>query len=293
MLEVGNGEFDENHLVEARAHMSMWAIIAAPLILGHDLTKDSPEILAIVRNREVIAINQDPAGNQGVILSRQGNGEIIVKTLAGNGRKAIALINRGDTPLHLSLKLSDLNLAPDGATVRDLWRGTQVTSTDDTITATLTARETALLLVEARLLDPDTRFPADMPAQIRVEQAGFRPANRTTANQWVPARIGYLPSGETISTNGVPDRAALGVAAGSRLVIELNGAFRRVSLTPDAALAADYLIKGDGVVLRGGTGMSGTALDLDVAGVRRLELIAPPARPGIETFVWRDLRFRI
>jgi hypothetical protein len=57
-----------NHLVEAKAHMSMWAVIAAPLVLGRP-HEGLARNLAIVRNRDVIAVNQDPAGNQGVILS--------------------------------------------------------------------------------------------------------------------------------------------------------------------------------------------------------------------------------
>ena len=56
MLEVGNGLSD----AENRAHFTMWCMMAAPLILGNDLTDMSAETLAVITNRDVIAIDQDP-----------------------------------------------------------------------------------------------------------------------------------------------------------------------------------------------------------------------------------------
>jgi len=61
MLEVGNGL----SLPESRAHFSMWCMLAAPLIAGNDLRRMSPEIAKLLTDREVIAVDQDPAGLQG------------------------------------------------------------------------------------------------------------------------------------------------------------------------------------------------------------------------------------
>ena len=58
MLEIGNGTFDAAHPVEARAHLSLWAMVAAPLIIGTDLTKAAPDTIATLDNREVIAVDQ-------------------------------------------------------------------------------------------------------------------------------------------------------------------------------------------------------------------------------------------
>eukprot|EP00698_Gefionella_okellyi_P000857 TRINITY_DN10753_c0_g1_i1.p1 TRINITY_DN10753_c0_g1~~TRINITY_DN10753_c0_g1_i1.p1 ORF type:complete len:696 (+),score=95.09 TRINITY_DN10753_c0_g1_i1:1288-3375(+) len=62
MLEVGNGEFSDPAL--SRAHMTMWAIMKAPLILGNDLSQMSADTLAVLTNREVLAVNQDALGVQ-------------------------------------------------------------------------------------------------------------------------------------------------------------------------------------------------------------------------------------
>ena len=62
MLEVGNGKLT---LAENRTHFSMWAMLAAPLLAGNDLPNMKPEIKAILTNHDVIAIDQDPLGQQG------------------------------------------------------------------------------------------------------------------------------------------------------------------------------------------------------------------------------------
>jgi alpha-galactosidase len=78
MLEVGNGGMNGE---EYRTHMSLWAIVAAPLPAGNDLSKMTPETLAILENRDVIAIDQDPLGIQGDRLSAVGPLEIWSKPL--------------------------------------------------------------------------------------------------------------------------------------------------------------------------------------------------------------------
>ena len=116
MLEVGNGKLtgDEN-----RTHMSLWVILAAPLLAGNDLSKMKPETLAILTNREVVAIDQDPLGIQGDRVSETGPVEIWSKPLKG-GDKAVGLFDRGDSALPVTLKLSDVGFA-QGANAKDLW----------------------------------------------------------------------------------------------------------------------------------------------------------------------------
>ena len=69
MLEVGNGGMNTD---EYRTHMSLWAILAAPLLAGNDLTSMTPETVALLTNREVIAVDQDRAGRQGDRVSAVG-----------------------------------------------------------------------------------------------------------------------------------------------------------------------------------------------------------------------------
>ena len=124
MLEVGNGGMT---LDEYRTHMALWAILAAPLLAGNDLSKMTPETLALLTNRDVIAIDQDPAGMQGDRVAAEGPLEIWVRPLAG-GAKAIAIFNRGGRPMSASVDFAKLGLPH--AKVRDLWLGTTVTGFD-------------------------------------------------------------------------------------------------------------------------------------------------------------------
>ena len=294
MLEVGNGEFDGNHIVEARAHMSLWAIIAAPLVLGTDLDAAPPAILDVIGNREVIAVDQDPAGNQGVILSQSENAEVVTKTLAGVGRKAVAMINRGEKPLHLMVDLNELHLLST-ATVRDLWRGTSSTLRGSLIEVDLKPHETALLKIKGQPAKPDTTYPDEMPARFTLLEEGYKDPLRTTDRQWVPARIGFLPTGQPVLVNGQHDGNALGVASGSRLAINLNGEFRQVSLLPgpEEQQGRPFFIYADGHLLKKGNGTtSRKPFVLPVENVRRLELVAPPSTGTETTFVWGQVRFK-
>ena len=119
MLEIGNGEFDADHLDAARTHLSLWAMLNAPLILGSDITHWSPALIAVAGNREVIAVDQDPLSEQAAVMRRRGDGEILVKRLQ-DGSRALALVNRGDAPLHLSVATSKLGLRGP-VVVRNLW----------------------------------------------------------------------------------------------------------------------------------------------------------------------------
>jgi alpha-galactosidase len=90
MLEIGNGKLTPG---EDRAHFTMWAILASPLIAGNDLRNMDKETLEVLTNKEVIALNQDKLGVQGYRVSAKDGLEIWAKPLA-NGDWAIAFLNR-------------------------------------------------------------------------------------------------------------------------------------------------------------------------------------------------------
>jgi alpha-galactosidase len=116
MLEVGNGRMKPD---EYRTHMSLWAMLAAPLIAGNDLTKMTPETESILMNKEVIAVDQDPLGMQGDRVSADGPFEIWARKLANN-ETAVALFNRGESDDPMTVTLADLHLPPV-VHGRDLW----------------------------------------------------------------------------------------------------------------------------------------------------------------------------
>lgn len=117
MLEVGNGGMTTE---EYRTHMTLWAMLAAPLIAGNDLTSMSPDTLALLTNRGVIAIDQDPAGRQADRLFAEGPVEVWTRRLA-DGSLAVALFNRHDGGTTVELDFAAVGYAK-GARVHDAWK---------------------------------------------------------------------------------------------------------------------------------------------------------------------------
>lgn len=116
MLEVGNGGMNED---EYRTHFSLWAMLAAPLIMGNDLTRMTPYTIEILTNREVIAVDQDPLGKQGFRVAQEGPFEVWMKPMA-DGSKVVALFNRQRTAEQITANFAQIGIYSD-ATVRDLW----------------------------------------------------------------------------------------------------------------------------------------------------------------------------
>jgi len=128
MLEVGNGKLS---LAENRAHFSMWAMLAAPLLAGNDLPHMKPEIKTILTNRDVIAIDQDPLGKEATHVYSDGEVDVWSRPLAG-GAMAVAILNAGSDrysshPFHLDLGKLGLHGAQQA---KDLWTGKDVELTD-------------------------------------------------------------------------------------------------------------------------------------------------------------------
>jgi alpha-galactosidase len=145
MLEVGNGGMTDT---EYRTHFSLWAMMNAPLLIGTDLRKATPETMEILLNKEVIALDQDPLGKQADVLASTDSGtKVVVKPLA-DGDRAIALYNESDQPQHVSTTAAAAGLpsSDDGYRVRDLWQHRDYQSAG-TLAATVPAHGTVLLRV--------------------------------------------------------------------------------------------------------------------------------------------------
>jgi len=119
MLEVGNGgmTFDEY-----KAHFSLWAMLAAPLIAGNDLRNMSKDTISILTNPEVIAVDQDPLGRQGRRVLALGNHEVWTRLLHDK-TYAVLLWNRGSTLANIKVMWKDIGLG-SLQKVRDLWART-------------------------------------------------------------------------------------------------------------------------------------------------------------------------
>jgi alpha-galactosidase len=130
MLEVGNGGMTRD---EYLTHMSLWALLAAPLLSGNDLRSMTAETKAILTNPEVIAVDQDSKGVQGHRVWDEGPLEIWVKPLA-DGSAAVGLFNRGESELKMMLDLKMAGIAGP-ARVRDLWLHRDLENASETYSA--------------------------------------------------------------------------------------------------------------------------------------------------------------
>ncbi|MCD9855208.1 NPCBM/NEW2 domain-containing protein [Epilithonimonas sp. JDS] len=121
--EVGWGNPHKSRLKpdEQYLHISLWSIFSAPLLIGCDLEKLDDFTLNLLTNDEVIAVNQDALGKQGICLQTIGELRVYVKELEDGG-KAVAFTNFGREKVKMSYKdFSKLGIARKQI-VRDLWR---------------------------------------------------------------------------------------------------------------------------------------------------------------------------
>ncbi|WP_165734201.1 glycoside hydrolase family 27 protein [Polaribacter sp. 20A6] len=139
MLAVGNNDMPEN---EARAHFTMWSMLAAPLMAGNDLRNMSVNDQNILTNKELIAINQDVLGKQGFKIEDMGNFEIWQKPLS-NGDMAICLFNRETKGKKYQVDWSKIKIKDFSGTykVKDLWKNKVIGTTDANFTIEIPSRD--------------------------------------------------------------------------------------------------------------------------------------------------------
>ncbi len=143
MLEVGNGKMSKD---EYRTHMSLWCLLAAPLLAGNDLSKMTPETLELLTNPEVVALDQDTLGVQGRRVAQEGQLEVWVKPLA-DGSKAVGLFNRGESTMPVTALYRDIGVG-DTASVRDLWEKRDLGSFKSRFTAQVPSHGVVLVKVK-------------------------------------------------------------------------------------------------------------------------------------------------
>ena len=139
MLEVGNPGLTIN---EARAHFSMWCMLAAPLICGNDLKNMSKDISEILLQKVMIAINQDPLGKQGFKIYDEGNFEIWQKPLK-DGNMAICLLNLENDIKEFELQWKDIKIKnfKDEYEVFNVWEKRAEEDTPTNLMVTIPARD--------------------------------------------------------------------------------------------------------------------------------------------------------
>jgi alpha-galactosidase len=223
MLEIGNGSMSAK---EYRTHFSLWAIAAAPLIAGNNLRDVNATTLETLTNPEVIAVDQDPLGIQGVEVSSEDDLHAFAKPLDEYGARAVVLLNSGDQEAEIGVRFADIGLASRNAEVRDLWAH----------------QDLGEFLDEYR-----TRVPSHGQVTLKVSGAEPEPPAGTvylSDLRWVHASNASGPvdldqtagasspdDGEPISLRGKTFAKGLGVSAASLLVYRTLGRCRRFRAT--------------------------------------------------------------
>jgi alpha-galactosidase len=145
MLEVGNGGMSHDEYV---THMSLWVLLAAPLLAGNDLSKMTPDTLSILTNREVVAIDQDAKGIQGRRIAQEGPLELWAKPLA-DGSTAVGLFNRGESTNPVTLNFESIGVH-GSAQVKDLWNHSDLGSFRGKYTVEIPRHGAALVRVRGK-----------------------------------------------------------------------------------------------------------------------------------------------
>jgi alpha-galactosidase len=142
MLEIGNGKMTAD---EYKTHMSLWVILAAPLLAGNDLSKMTETDKSFLMNKDAIAIDQDSLGKQGDRLYESGDLDVWTKPLSG-GRVAVGLFNRSWSVREVSVELGQIGFR-NGGSVRDVWQKKDLGHRSGIVTETLPKHGAALLIV--------------------------------------------------------------------------------------------------------------------------------------------------
>jgi len=142
MLEVGNGGMSTT---QDQAHFSLWAISAAPLITGTDLTSMSSTTKSILTNTDVIAVDQDSLGVQGTKVSDSNGLQVWSKRLQG-GSVAVVLLNRNGSSSNITVNWSSIGIS-GSASVRNLWTHSNVGSFNGSYTANVAGTGVVMLKI--------------------------------------------------------------------------------------------------------------------------------------------------
>jgi alpha-galactosidase len=216
MLEVGNGGMTPT---EYRSHFSLWAIMAAPLLIGSDLRKVSTENFTTLLNKDVIDVDQDKLGIQGKQISLSANKYVISKPLS-NGDYAVALFNNNSSAQTISTTASAIGIGSSSSyNLKDLW-SKATRSTTGAISASVPAHGTVMYRVSKGVRTPPsagTHQVSDLSWDTATSGWGPVEKDRSNGNQ-------TAGDGRTLTINGATFAKGLGVHAVSEISFYLGRA---------------------------------------------------------------------
>ncbi len=273
MLEVGNGHMTTE---EYRSHMSLWAMLSAPLIAGCDLRTlgADPAAHSILTNAQVIAVDQDPLGLQGVriVEATDSGAEVWAKPLAQMGWRAVVVFNPSDVTMTMAIGSVDFGLANAPVQVHDLWNA---------------GADATLDTLGPLTLAPHASRTFVLKGQEPLAPAGTTPVSALRWTYQASAQGGIAKDtahdGSPLTLRGKTFAHGLGAFAGSIVVTPLSGRCSRFTATVGIDDAADgkgsaaFQVWMDGKKRYDSGVMTGidaaNSVDLDVTGAMLLKLV--------------------
>jgi hypothetical protein len=322
MLFIGAGDFDADHLTEARSHFALWAIINAPLIMGTDLRNTPQALMDVFGNADIIAIDQDKAGHQAVLAFDSDELQVFVKTLS-TGEKAVAMFNRSSAPLDAWLTAKQMRFRDDAeVTLVDLWTKQKTHFTKE-ISFHIEPRQTLIFRARGTRALADGLYLAEQPGNVNPAVDGVtRPqadpsihrslgwagthgaGDRPIYAGWGGARADSAPYGQLLQIAGWQPESGIGILANSRLEVRNQG-YRRFTAAVgvddsagDKDRAVTFQVFADGKLVSSSPalryGEPAYAIDVNVAGARIVELVArtDPGDTAALPVTWGDAALR-
>jgi alpha-galactosidase len=133
---------------EQYSYMSLWALMAAPLVFSGDMNSLDEFTLNVLCNAEVIEIDQDELGKQGAVVRHSDEEFVLAKPMA-DGSLAVGLFNLTQALRRMTITWADLGLE-DVRRVRDVWRQRDLGTVDDQYSTEVAAHGIALVRLSAR-----------------------------------------------------------------------------------------------------------------------------------------------
>ncbi|MBE1497652.1 alpha-galactosidase [Amycolatopsis lexingtonensis] len=238
MLEVGDGmDFQED-----RAHFTLWAAMAAPLIAGADLRSASVATFSTYLNSDVIAVDQDSLGKQAKRISSSGGLDVLAKPLS-DGDVAVVLFNENSTMKTVSTTAAAAGLpAASSYRLTNLWSKEQTTSTG-AISAAVPSHGTVIYRVKPNASGSSTARPLQGASSARCIDINGGATSGAKVDIWdcdggANQSWTFTSAGELQAGGLCLDASEGGTTAGTKLIAWTchGGANQKFKLNPDGSI---------------------------------------------------------
>jgi hypothetical protein len=235
MLEVGRSMTTE----EDKTHFGMWCIMNSPLLIGCDMTNIKATPLALLKNTELIALNQDTLYQQAYIVGINNGCHILVKDLeTRNGTKrAFAVYNPNDAARKVQVGFPDLCLT-GAVSLRDVFEHKDLGTFTDKYEVTVPAHGTRIYVAEGEQRTERTRYEAETAyisdyqelKNNQSERTGIYEAATYCSSGFKAGWLGYSEQNDLLwrdvwSTHGGEYRLTVGFISGENrnITVSVNG----------------------------------------------------------------------